>query len=159
MEFSKEKLDCYKTIIRTTALQESYQEFIHLFRYLRNELKNQLPEFTFSNNIEENQMNFSYFQLTSEELKQKGLKIQVIFIHKEFQFEIWLSGYNRKIQSTYYEHLKSKNFNYILNHDPTHVDYILKTQCSNQLDLSKSALLLDLIKQKIQELLVFTEAL
>lgn len=159
MEFNNEKLTTYKQLMQTTSIQESYQEFIKLFRYIRNELKNEFTEYTFSSNIEENQMDFAYFQLTTPQLKQKGLKIQIIFVHKEFQFEVWLSGYNRKIQYSYYEALKSQDINYILNHKPTSVDYILKSTLSNQLDISNSQLLLDCLKQEIQELLVFTEAL
>lgn len=159
MKFSSEKLDCYKALIQTTNLQESYQEFIQLFRYLRNELKNEFTEYTFSSTIEENQMDFAYFQLTTPELKQKGLKVQIIFVHKEFQFEVWLSGYNRKIQYSYYESLKSQNLKYILNHTPTSVDYILKSQLSKQLDISNSMLLLDCLKQEIQELITFANTL
>lgn len=122
MDFDKDKLDIYKELLLTTKLQQGYQEFIKLFRYLRVELEKDLHEFSFSGSIVENRMDFAYFQLLSDELKEKGLKVQVVFAHKEFQFEVWVSGYNRKIQCDYYNYLKNTNIEYTINDNPNRVD-------------------------------------
>lgn len=127
MDFNAHYLALYKNLLETTQLQQGYQEFIKLFRFLRIELEKKFPSFSFSGNIAENTMDFAYFQLTNEKLKSKGLKIQIVFVHKEFCFEVWASGFNRKIQCAYYEKLKNKPQKYILNLNPSKVDYILKS--------------------------------
>lgn len=136
MTFDKSYLNEYKNLIKTTELQQGYQEFIKLFRYLRIELEKELVEYRFSSNIVENNMDYSYFQLVNEKLKDLGIKIQVVFKHKDFQFEIWASGYNRQIQNKYYEKLKNKELPYILNDQPNRIDYILKFSLDENLDLS-----------------------
>ena len=44
MNFDPTLLETYRTLLQTTDLQKAYQEFIRLFRFLRNELERQLPE-------------------------------------------------------------------------------------------------------------------
>lgn len=58
----------YKKIIQTTNLQRGYQELIKFFRYLRNYLQKEMTNFNFTTNIVENNMDYSYFQFTNENL-------------------------------------------------------------------------------------------
>src|SRR5699024_9207985 len=108
MNFNSNYLETYKNLLETTELQLGYQEFIKLFRFLRVGLEKELPDYSFSGNIAENSMDFAYFQLTDPELKAKGIKIQLVFVHKTFRFEVWASGHNRKIQTHYYNRLKDQ---------------------------------------------------
>ena len=64
----------YKKIIQTTNLQKGYQEIIKFFRYLRNYLQKEMNDFYFTGNIVENNMDYSYFQFTNENLKKKRIK-------------------------------------------------------------------------------------
>ena len=157
MQFDTDKLNVYKELLATTELQQGYQEFIKLFRYLRRELEKELDGFSFSNNIVENRRDFAYFQLFSDELKAKGLKAQIIFVHKEFQFEVWISGYNRKIQRDYYNYLKNQNIKYIVNGDPDRVDYIIKSPLPKNTDISNGELLIELLKSEINEIVTFAK--
>ena len=45
MNFDPTLLETYRTLLQTTDLQKAYQEFIRLFRFLRNELERQMPDF------------------------------------------------------------------------------------------------------------------
>lgn len=153
MVFNKKYLNEYKGLIKTTDLQKGYQEFIKLFRFLRIGLEKELPEYTFSGNIVENNMDYSYFQLVDTRLKEQGIKIQVVFKHREFRFEIWASGYNRKIQNKYYERLKNKELPYILNNQPSRVDYILSSPIDENIDLSDGEGLIRIIKSSTIELI------
>lgn len=128
MKVNKEYINEYKEIIQTTNLQRGYQEFINFFRHLRIYLDKELKGYTFTSNIIENGMDYSYFQFTNEELKSKGLKIVIAFVHKEFNYEVWLSGINRNIQTKYYNELKNKQQNYFLTTNPNHTDYIIKSR-------------------------------
>ena len=157
MDFDKDKLDIYKELLLTTKLQQGYQEFIKLFRYLRVELEKDLHEFSFSGSIVENRMDFAYFQLLSDELKEIGLKVQVVFAHKEFQFEVWVSGYNRKIQCDYYNYLKNTNIEYTINDNPNRVDYIIKSPLAKDIDISDGNLVIESLKTEISEIVTFAK--
>jgi len=108
-------------------LQKGYQEFIKFFRALRTYLQKELPDYTFTGNIVENNMDYSYFQFANEYLKSRGLKIVIAFVHEEFMYQVWLSGLNREIQRNYFEQLAEKSHPYDLTDNPSKTDYILKT--------------------------------
>ena len=110
MNFDVDLLSEYKELLQTANLREGYQEFIKLFRYIRVALEKSMPEYKFQGNIIENGMDYSYFLFTNKNLKEKGLKMAVVFVHSNFQFEVWLSAYNRNYQSQYYDLLKGKKY-------------------------------------------------
>ena len=103
MNFAPALLETYRTLLQTTDLQKAYQEFIRLFRFLRNELERQMPDFRFQRSITENAMDYAYFSLTNPALKEKGLKLVVAFDHRNFRLEVWLSGVNRTAQCRWAE--------------------------------------------------------
>lgn len=118
----------YKKLIQTTNLQQDYQAQTKLFRSIRIALKKEFPKYEFTGNIVENNMDYAYFQFTNELLKSKGLKFVLVFLYKEFRYEIWLSGYNRKIQSDYFNKFENIKLKYILTTDPNRTDYIVRGQ-------------------------------
>lgn len=118
----------YERLIQTTNLQKGYQELVAFFRQLRTYLQKEMPQYTFTGNIVENNMDYSYFQFANEELKSKGLKIVIAFVHDEFSYQIWLSGLNRQIQQKQYELLKATPHPYTLTDNPNKTDYILRTE-------------------------------
>ncbi len=135
MNFDADLLSEYKKLLQTTNLRKGYQEFIKLFRYIRAALEKSMPEYKFQGNIVENGMDYSYL-FTNKNLKEKGLKMAVVFVHSNFQFEVWLSGYNRNYQSKYYDWLKGKNIPFELTDNPTRKDYILRVALEESVDLS-----------------------
>lgn len=118
----------YKKLLQTTNLQKGYQEFLKFFRTLRTYLQKELPEYSFTGTIVENNMDYSYFQFSNDALKAKGLKIVIAFIHSEFTYQIWLSGLNREIQCKYYKEFTEKNHPYALTDNPSKTDYIIRNQ-------------------------------
>lgn len=153
MDFNKTYLKIYENLIKTTDLKKGYQEFIRLFRYIKVELQKEFPTFSFSGNIVENGMDYSYFQLVNETLKNNGLKVVISFIHSDFNFEVWLSGYNRKWQIKFYEKLKNQGLEYELNHQPSKLDYIIKLPLNRSIDFSDGNALVVALKESIENLL------
>lgn len=158
MNFNRDLLNEYKTILQTTDLIEAYQEFIKLFRFLRLELEKAMTEYRFQGNIAENGMGYSYFLFWNEELKNKGLKIAVVFVHRDFRFEVWVSGFNRKYQSKYYDILKDKEIPFDLTSSPTKTDYILRVPADIS-DISNGDYVVEKIKSISDELLIFIKHL
>lgn len=54
-------------------------------------------------------MDMTYFAFTPLELRNKKLKIAIVYLHIEGRFEVWFCGANRKIQSEYIDLLRNKN--------------------------------------------------
>lgn len=128
--FDRELLSCYQNLLQTTQLQKAYQEWFRWFRFLRNELEKQMPDYKFQAAVAENGMEYAYFQFTSSLLKEKGLKIVVVFLHKSFSLEVWLSGINRKTQAIWGARLCSEGTSFSRTVDPMHTDYILRAPVS-----------------------------
>ena len=52
----------------------------------------------------------TYFALFSDALKERGLKLAVVFNYETFGFEVWLAARNRKVQRQYWELLSSAGY-------------------------------------------------
>lgn len=102
MQFDAALLETYRQLIQTTSLADGYGEFVRLFRFLRVQMEKEMPECQFQGNIAENAMDYSYFQFTNGALKSRSLKIAVVFIHRPFRLEVWLSGVNRSSQKRWF---------------------------------------------------------
>jgi hypothetical protein len=124
----------YERLMRTTGMQKGYQELIKTFRALRTHLASGMPGYKFTGSIVENNMDYSYFQFTDDGLRSQGLKFVVVFVHKEFAYEIWLSGMNRKVQADYHRALSKAKHLFALSPDPQRCDYILKDKLIDGID-------------------------
>jgi hypothetical protein len=56
-------------------------------------------------------MDMTYFAFFPASLKQRKLKVGIVFLHEAFRFEVWLFGYNKKIQKKYWDIFKEKSWN------------------------------------------------
>lgn len=133
MKFDAGLLEHYRDLLQNTDLQKSYQEWVRAFRYLRKELEQRMPEYTFQAAIVENAMDYSYFQCSDESLKKAGLKIVAAFCHREFELEVSLSGVNRKAQWEWAQKLSKAAYTGQLTDDPKHTDYILRLPAESDL--------------------------
>ncbi len=150
MKINSNYINEYKKIIQSTNLQKGYQEFVKFFRSLRTYLAGNLSEYKFTGNIVENNMDYSYFQFTNDELQSKGLKFVIAFTHNKFEYEIWLSGMNRKIQISYHDRLSRTKHTYTMSPDPNRFDYILKDKLFDKVNYDDCEKLFDDAKNNIQ---------
>lgn len=148
MVVNEKYINEYKKLITTTNLQKGYQEFIKFFRYLRNSLQKEMIDYKFTGNIVENNMDYSYFQFTDEILKGKGLKIVFVFVHKEFKYQIWLSGVNRQEQIKYFN-ICEKNMKHGLTTDPAKTDYIVSKDVETEFDYDNLEKVINSLKKEI----------
>lgn len=157
MQFDSTRLKHYQDLLQTTDLIESYQEFIRLFRFLRIELEKELPQYKFQGNIVENAMDYSYFQFTTPDLKNKGLKLVIAFVHRTFSFEVWLSGYNRKYQCETHALLSKREQPYFLGTHPAKQDYILSTIMPQPENMADGEALVQVLKKESLQLIQMCE--
>ena len=151
MNFDLALLETYHTLLQTTDLQKAYQEFIRLFRFLRNELERQLPDFHFQSGITENNMDYAYFSFTNPSLKEKGVKLVVAFDHKNFRLEVWLSGVNRAAQGRWAEQWSICPPPMELTQDPDHTDFVVRLPVETE--LSDGEKTVAAVKETVDQLL------
>lgn len=126
MKFNQQLFLEYKNLMKTTSIQAAYQQVLAILKYIYITLQKEMKDYNFHPRIVENKMDFSYFQITNQKLKDKGLKIQIVFIHSTCHFEIWMSGYNRKIQSKYNNLISLNQCPFITCENPYRNDFIAK---------------------------------
>lgn len=157
MQFDAGLLETYRQLVQTTSLAESYGEFVRLFRFLRVQMEKEMPQFQFQGNIAENAMDYSYFQFTSQALKSRGLKIAVVFLHRQFRLEVWLSGVNRSSQKRWFPVLATKDCPFLRTENPERSDYILRTPLPEDWNLADGDGTVSALKQKALELIAWSE--
>lgn len=151
MNFDPALLETYRTLLQTTDLQKAYQEFIRLFRFLRNELERQMPDFRFQSSITENAMDYAYFSFADPGLKENGLKLVVVFDHRNFRLEVWLSGVNRTAQCRWAEQWSVCPPPMELTQDPNHTDFVIRLPVET--DLSDGEKTVAAVKEAAVQLL------
>lgn len=152
MQFEQDLFGEYKRIIETTDVQKCYQQILKLIRYISSKLEKEMPEYTFMGRVVENQMDFSYFQATKESLKAAGLKIQIVFMHRTCEFEVWISGYNRKIQCSYYERLRHTECPFEICTNPERNDFIIRAVARKTIVTDSPEAIIAEMKRKMAEL-------
>ncbi len=122
-----EQLIEYGRLIKETDIQEAYKGLIQFIKELRLYIKQKHPEYDVSANLYPGYMDLTFFSLTTELAKQKDLKYMIVFIHEKMQFQVWLSGRNREVMSTYHKKFKTYPVKeYTLTEDVTGMSAIIE---------------------------------
>jgi hypothetical protein len=77
------------------------------FKKLRGYFKREYPEYFVSGSVYYGFMDMTYFSFMPESLKRRQLKVAIVFLHEAFRFEVWLGGYNRRVQNDYWKLVKT----------------------------------------------------
>lgn len=124
MESLKENIIEYRKQIEKGIIQKAYKGIMDYVMRLRTYLQNKYPKYTVGN-IYYGYMDMTYFPLFSKKLKDRKLKIAIVFLHEACRFEVWLSGNNRQVQKGYSELISGNDWNkYRM--DPKNPDSIIE---------------------------------
>ena len=94
--------------LKKGEIQKGYKAILDYLLSLQSYLKKKYTEYSFPGTFYHGYLDMSYFAFVPPSLKEKGLKIAIVFNYDAFRFEIWLSGYNKEIQEKYWEYFKNK---------------------------------------------------
>ena len=150
-----EYMNEYKKQLQKGDIQKAYKGLMDYFGSLRSHFKNKYPDYFISGSIYIGYMDMTYFSFSPKSIKDRGLKIAIVFVHETFRFEVWLSGNNRDIQAKYRELLKDSDLNnFQLTSTPRDVDYIIDHVLIEDPDFSD----LDSLTRQIEQgILAFIE--
>jgi len=117
----------YRDQLQKGSIQIAYRGLMDFMSVLKTRMKVVFPEAFISGSLYFGVMDMTYFSVIPQDLKERGLKIAVVFLHQEFRFEVWLSGANRQIQVETWKLLKERGYaRYRLAIDPARGDSILE---------------------------------
>lgn len=127
MNVSNDQMLRLRTELNYGAIQAAYRGLLDFILGLRTHFQKTFPEFDVPGNVYQGYMDMTYFSIIPPALKQRKLKIAVVFVYETFRFEIWLSGYNRQVQAQYWRQLRDNDYQrYRLVADPLKADSILE---------------------------------
>jgi len=146
-----EYIEEYRKQLSEGKIQKAYKGIMTFMSGLKIYLENKYGDFTVSS-LYSGYMDMTYFSFTPRIIKDKKLKIAIVYLHEEGRFEIWLAGSNRKIQAEYIELLSGKNISpYKLSQVLPGVDSIIESIIVHEPDFNNSDELRKLIEMKTLE--------
>jgi len=132
-------------------IQKAYRGIMAFISGLRTYLESMYPDYSASA-LYFGYMDMTYFAFTSPDLKNKKLKIAIVYLHEQNRFEVWLGGSNRKIQAEFIKFLTSKNLGkYKLSQALPGVDSIIESTLVEQPDFDQPEELKKHIEKKTIE--------
>jgi len=111
MESFHEYMNEYREQLGKGAIQKAYKGLMEYIMGLRTHFKNKYPDYSVSGSIYYGYMDMTYFPIFPKLLKDRKLKIAIVFLYDAFRFEVWLAGVNKKVQSKYCRLFKESDWN------------------------------------------------
>lgn len=92
----------YRKQMEKGEIQKAYKGLMEYLMALRTHFQNRYPQYTVPGGFYPGYMDMSYFSLLPQPLKDRQLKIAIVFLHQEFRFEAWLAAVNKGVQRRYW---------------------------------------------------------
>lgn len=145
----------YNRQLEKGTIRQAYRQLMEFMKGLRVYFYNTYPDHFVSGSIYQGFMDFTFLNFTPKKLRERKLKILVLFVHEDCSFNVWLCGANKKVQKKYWEWIKEQEWNrYIV---PTSIegkDYIIEHRLEENPDFDNLESLQDKIEK---ETLAFTQ--
>jgi hypothetical protein len=110
MESFQEYLNEYRKQLEKGAIKKAYRGLMEYIMDLKTYLKNKYPDYFVSGSIYYGYMDMTYFSFFPKSLRDRDLKIAIVFIHDTFKFEVWLAGSNKQVQQKYWNLFKASDW-------------------------------------------------
>ena len=100
------RISAYKEAFASGEIQKTYQSLVGIVQNIKTEFA-KIYEGAFSvANVLHGYIDFTYFYLQNDFLKEKKLKFAIVFVHQHAHFELWLLGQTKDVQIRYWEKLR-----------------------------------------------------
>ena len=110
MDSLNEYVNEYRHELEKGVIQKAYRGLMEYVMDLRMHFSKKFPDFE-PGSIYHGYMDMTYFPIFPGSLKSRKLKIAVVLIHSEIRFEVWLVGYNKRVQTEYWKLFKEGDWN------------------------------------------------
>lgn len=135
MESLNDDIREYRRQLQIGHIQTAYQGIMKFISVLKTHLESNHPDY-FTSTLYFGYMDMTYFAFTPVDLKEKKLKIAIVYLHEQGTFEVWLGGSNRQVQAEVSEHLNHRKIGskYRLSQVQPGVDSIIEMTLAEQPD-------------------------
>lgn len=140
----------YTQQLRLGEIQIAYKGLLEFMGKLRAAFIKKYPYYDVSN-IYQGYLDMSYFSLSTKPLKDKGLKIAIVYLHEKGYFEVWLSARNRDIAKSYKSILDSLSDEINVFHDNNNQDAIVECILTPTPNFEEQAQLINTIDQGVEK--------
>lgn len=136
MQSIQEAMNEFQEQLKRGAVQQAYKALLDFMLDLRTHFQKMYPGYTVSG-LYQGTMDMTYFAIVPPFLKERGLKIAIVFNYDPFRFEAWLSGTNRQIQRKYWELIKDSQWSdYRVVTPAKGIDSIVEYDLAEEFDFS-----------------------
>lgn len=108
MKSMSENMMELKKQLEKGAIQKAYLGLMEYMMSLKNHFSKKYPAYTTSGSLYPGYMDMTYFSILPGSLKERDLKIAIVFVYDAFRFEVWLSGKNKRVLEKYW-HVFNEN--------------------------------------------------
>ena len=110
MEPFHEYIPEYQTQLKKGSIQKAYKGLMEYMLCLRTHFQKKYPDYFVSGSLYYGYSDMTYFSFFPGSLKDRGLKVAIVFLHEAFRFEAWLAGYNKQVQTKYWKLIKDNGW-------------------------------------------------
>ncbi len=136
MHSLREDLEEFRRQLRNGSTQRAYAALLSYMLGLLTHFKNSHPD-TAVSGLYQGYLDMTYFALFPPHLKQRDLKIAIVFNYTAFRFEAWLAASNRQVQRQYWELFRDSRWpDYRVVAPASGVDALVECDLAVDFDLS-----------------------
>ena len=141
----------YTNQLQDGELQAAYKGILAFIGKLRIDLIKKYPQNDIGH-MYQGHMDMTFFSFKTEQLKDKGLKIAIVYLHEKGAFEVWLSARNRDVAKKY-EFIRASNIldDIIVFHDEANLEAIIECTLTSTPDFEDPDSLAAVIDQGVNK--------
>ena len=151
MDSLNSHIEEYRIQLKKGQIQKAYKGIMVFMTGLRTYLEDRHPD-SITSALYFGYMDMTYFAFTPSGLRDRKLKIAIVYLHENGRFEVWLGGGNRKIQAEYIDLMSRKDIGrYKLSQVSPGVDSIIESTLAEYPDFDHPEELKALIEKMVIE--------
>ena len=148
MKSLQENMIEFRKQLEKGAIQKAYFGLMEYMMSLKNYLSNKYPDYSTPGSLYNGYMDMTYFSIFPKSLKDRDLKIAIVFLYDTFRFEVWLSGKNKQVLAKYWQVISRSKWNQYKVVEPTKgVDSVVEHILVDNSDFSD----LDVLTKQIEQ--------
>ena len=148
MKSLQENMVEFRNQLEKGSIQKAYQGLMEYMMSLKNHFSNKYPDYSTPGSLYNGYLDMTYFSILPKSLKDRDLKIAIVFLYDTFRFEIWLSGKNKQVLAKYWEIISTSKWNKYKIVEPTKgVDSVVEHILVDNPDFSD----LDVLTKQIEQ--------
>ncbi|PKM72959.1 MAG: hypothetical protein CVU91_08025 [Firmicutes bacterium HGW-Firmicutes-16] len=150
MKTLNQLIDEYTSQLQKGEIQTAYKEILEFFGKLKSDYIKKYPQYD-TGGIYQGYMDMTYLPLSTAQIKDKGLKIAIVYLHEKGTFEVWLSARNRDIAKRFDSVFNSISFdNRSIFHDDSNPDAIIECTLISKPDFENQDSLTEIIEHGVE---------